>query len=166
MGESIFRILTEQAIKVSTMLSSYSRALAALDLCALETQVKAAKQICDRAEQAFRKKNLQKKDLVEIRQTFVDSQKQTMLDSEDEYFLMEPVDVPGIESNANFQRSLDDFTKEFEFASGAATAPKVCLPRSDFECIDLPSIYNSSFANEIIFISAIFWGYNILLIKL
>ncbi|OQV12030.1 hypothetical protein BV898_13680 [Hypsibius exemplaris] len=116
------------SLRISPAFSTYTKLIGALDLASLERKVNCAEKCCERAELAFKNRNNQKRDLYEIRRSHVDSQRRQMLDSEQEYFLMEPVEVPGTESKSEFKRSVDDFTScGYKYASGAATAPTAQL---------------------------------------
>ncbi|XP_055341126.1 uncharacterized protein LOC129590122 [Paramacrobiotus metropolitanus] len=103
---------TEGFLAVSDQLKTYVRLVSNIDVLDFANKVQSAKAACDEVETAWRTKNCERRDLTDIRRLYVDRQRQKMLATEDEYFLMEPVDVPGAESHTNFQRSIECFLPE------------------------------------------------------
>ena len=102
-------LCTDAIIPATAALQGYVRMISNIEVFSFESKVNIAKSGCIEAEGLWRKKNCQKRDLTDVRKGYVELQRRQMLISEDEYFLMEPVDVPGAESNTNFQRSIDCF---------------------------------------------------------
>lgn len=120
----------DSVLPATPALQAYIRMVSAIDVLDFAARANTAKTLCEEAETQWRAKNCQKRDLTDIRKSYVDLQRRQMLISEDEYFLMEPVEVPGTESHTNFQRSLDCFVpNQCTGGAGAATRAQYNLDR-------------------------------------